>query len=88
LQTFKGYPCKGRGADGVKDEQPKWSMNYSFTQPYYGYPNQWNEAYHRLMDVQRQLEKLDAIDSVVQNMLTYPDAEAILNKIREESKHD
>jgi len=60
--------------------------SFNWTQPY-GY-NQWNEAYGRLIDVQREIEKLEAIDAVIQKMLTYPDAEAILNKIKEKSKYD
>jgi len=59
---------------------------FSFTQPY-GH-NQWNEAYDRLLSVSQELRRLDATDTVVQNMLTYPDAEAIIEKIREESRHD
>jgi hypothetical protein len=36
--------------------------------------------------VEEELIRIDAVDNIVQNMLTYPDAEAILNKIRKESK--
>ena len=53
----------------------KWSMNYSFTQPYTG----WKSA-NKIYD---EIIRLDAIDNIVQHMLTYPDAERILNKIKE-----
>jgi hypothetical protein len=38
--------------------------------------------------VEEEIDALERTDKTVQNMLTYPDAEAILNKIREESKYD
>ena len=38
--------------------------------------------------VEEEIDALDRSDEAVQNMLTYPDAEAILNKIKEESKYD
>ena len=51
----------------------KWSMNYSFTQPYTG----WKSA-NKIHD---EIIRLDAIDNIVQHMLTYPDAEAIIKTV-------
>lgn len=36
--------------------------------------------------VEQEIDALDKADEAVQKMLTYPDADAILNKIRKESK--
>ena len=58
-----------------------WSMSYSFSQPY----NNWS---HPVSSVEKQLIVLEAIDNIVQNMLTFPDVEAILNKINKENRHD
>jgi hypothetical protein len=38
--------------------------------------------------VEEEIDALERTDKTVQNMLTYPDAEFILNKIKEESKYD
>jgi hypothetical protein len=45
----------------------------------------YGEIYEAL-SVEQEIDALDKSDEIVQNMLTYPDAEAILNKIRKESK--
>jgi len=36
----------------------------------------------REIEIQRELDLLDEIDQRVQNQLTYPDAEAIINKLK------
>ena len=56
-------------------EPNKWSINYSWTQPYTG----WKSA----NTIHDEMIRLDVIDNIVQQMLTYPDAERILNKIKE-----
>ena len=62
--------------------------SYSFTQPYpCFFTNEMKEIIQE-RKVEEELDALERTDQAVQNMLTYPDAEAILNKIREESKHD
>ena len=62
--------------------------SYSFTQPYpCFFTNEMKEIIQE-RKVEEEIDALDRTDQAVQNMLTYPDAEAILNKIREESKHD
>jgi hypothetical protein len=44
-----------------------------------------HEIYEAL-SVEQEIDSLDKADEAVQKMLTYPEAEAILNKIRKESK--
>jgi hypothetical protein len=53
-------------------------MNYSFSMPYPGWPKE-----QAVWSIQKELSLLDSIDKSVQNMLTYPEAESILNKIKE-----
>lgn len=61
----------------------------SWTQPYL--PTSYNPFYtpkERVAGVNAVTEemiRIAAVDNIVQNMLTYPDAEAILNKIKEAS---
>jgi hypothetical protein len=55
-----------------------WSMNYSFSMPYPGWPKE-----QAVWSIRKELSLLDSIDKSVQNMLTYPEAESILNKIKE-----
>ena len=56
------------------------SYSYSWTQPY---NVSMNPFYRSVQDAQLELEldRLDAIDILVDEMLTYPDAEAIINKL-------
>lgn len=66
-----------------------WSINYTYSQPYL--PTSYNPFYtpkERVAGVNAVTEemiRIAAVDNIVQNMLTYPDAEAILNKIKEAS---
>lgn len=62
--------------------------SYSFTQPYPCFFTQEMKDIIHERKVEEEIDALDRTDKTVQNMLTYPDAEAILNKIREESKYD
>lgn len=56
----------------------KWNgYSFSFTQPYTVSLN----PYYNQISVAHELQRLDDIDKAVQNMLTYPDAEAIINKL-------
>lgn len=57
--------------------------SFSFSQPYL--PTSFNPFYERARDLEleREIDRLEAADRIVQNMLTYPDAERILNKIRQ-----
>jgi len=69
-----------------------WSYDWSWTQPY----TSMNEFFqgkdcreiYKALTVEQELDRLDQTDEAIQNMLTYPDAESILNKIKEESKYD
>jgi len=59
--------------------QPYVSMNDFFQ------GKECREIYEAL-SVEKELDALDKADEAVQNMLTFPDVDAILNKIRKESK--
>ena len=68
----------------------KWSYSFEWTQPYVNMDDffqgkECREIYEAL-SVEKEIDALEKTDEVVQNMLTYPDAEAILNKIRRQ--HD
>ena len=66
----------------------KWSYDFSWTQPYVS----MNEFFggKEVRDimkeraVEQELDSLDRADEAVQNMLTFPDVEAILDKIKEQ----
>ena len=67
-----------------------WSYDWSWTQPYVSMNDffqgkECSEIYDAL-SVEQELDALDKADEAVQNMLTFPEADAILNKIRKESK--
>ena len=67
-----------------------WSYDWSWTQPYVSMNDffqgkECREIYEAL-SVEQELDSLDRADEAVQNMLTFPEADAILNKIRKESK--
>ena len=68
-------------------ENNKWTVNYSWTQPY-NQPTSFNPFYQAQTTVERELEQLNCIDLLVDEMLTYPDAEAILNKIKKDNAND
>ena len=56
--------------------------SFSFSQPYL--PTSFNPFYERARDLEleREIDRLEATDKLVDQMLTYPDADAIINKIR------
>ena len=60
----------------------RWNINYTWTQPYVS----MNPLYQDQVTA-NELRVLDDIDRAVQSMLTYPDAERILNKIRQKGDH-
>ena len=64
----------------------KWTISHSWTQPY---PSM-NSFYqmNRLVDLQEELRVIEMVDRWVDAMLTYPDAERIMNKIRQGDKDD
>tara|TARA_E500000178_G_scaffold349209_1_gene405756 strand:- start:203 stop:409 length:207 start_codon:yes stop_codon:yes gene_type:complete len=67
------------------DEFPN-TNGYSFkwTQPYL--PVSYNPFYERKTDIAEEMARIEMVDNWVNAMLTFPDAERILNKIRKESK--
>lgn len=73
----------------------KWSYDFGWTQPYVNmegfnlFDNQYirEQAQKNLKEEQteKELALLDSIDEDVRNMLTFPEAEAIINKIKKET---
>ena len=68
--------------------KPIQGYSFSFTQPYPSFFTQEMKDLIQERKVEEEIDALNRSDEAVQNMLTYPDAEAILNKIKEESKYD
>ena len=62
-----------------------WSTNYTYSQPYPSFFTQEMKDLINERKIEDEIDALDRTDEIVQNMLTYPDAEAILNKIKEAS---
>jgi hypothetical protein len=67
----------------------------SWTQPYVSMNGFWsNEQFERTtqkeqaITVSNELARLDFLEDEIQSMLTYPDAEAIINKITKEIEDD
>lgn len=60
--------------------------SFSWTQPYL--PTSYNPFYERKVDVAEEMAKIEMVDNWVDAMLTYPDAERIINKIMKENRHD
>jgi len=56
------------------NEDNKWSINYSWTQPY----SNWN---HPIRSTDQQMAVIKAIDNIVEHMTVYPDAERLLANI-------
>ena len=72
----------------MSQNEPKpwaWKISYSFTQPYS--QETAPQIYNRL-SVEEELIRLDQTDNIVQNMLTYTDADAIIKKITKEMRND
>jgi len=67
------------------DEFPNTNgYSFTWTQPYL--PTSYNPFYERKTDIAEQMARIEMVDNWVNAMLTFPDAERILNKIRKESK--
>lgn len=72
-------------------QDKKWSMSAKFTQPYHGLGSRQLNEYIKGNDqtVANELAWIDYVEEeFIQKMLTYPDAEAILNKIMKENRND
>jgi len=68
----------------------QWSQPYVTMQGFF-VPNEQSErttAKEQSVTVSNELSRLDFLEDEVQSMLTYPDAEAIINKITKEIKDD
>ena len=63
----------------------KWSISYSWSQPYGASSNPF---YSNTPSTQETLARLEMVDRWVDSMLTYPDAERILNKITQQGDRD
>ena len=63
----------------------KWSINHSWSQPYTSLNSffQSKAVQDRVNDlsIEEQLDKIVMVDRWVDSMLTYPDAERIINEI-------
>jgi len=67
------------------DEFPNTNgYSFTWTQPYQ--PTSYNPFYERKTDIAEEMARIEMVDNWVNAMLTFPDAERILNKIRKESK--
>jgi hypothetical protein len=75
--------------DEFRNTNPFNGYTASWTQPYlptsynpfYDYEQQ-EQARERAVELEHLLYDLECIDEQVDEMLTYPDAEAIINKLR------
>lgn len=74
----------------MKPANNNWSINWTWQQPYL--PTSYNPFYERTpkaapqerdRQVTNLLYDLECIDQQVNEMLTYPDAEAIINKVKQ-----
>ena len=66
--------------DPKQNPNRKWSVSWQFTQPY---SVSMNEIYNRSA-VAQELERMDLCEKWIETMLTYPDAEAIINKVKQQ----
>jgi hypothetical protein len=57
------------------------NVSYSFSMPYPGWPKEQSDQ-----TTQKEMEIIVSADEMVDKMLTYPEAEAIINKIRKGNK--
>ena len=62
----------------------KWRMTYSWTQPYSVSLN----PIYQPSSIEDEMSKVEMVDRWVDSMLTFPDAEAILYKIKKEIGND
>ena len=62
--------------------------SFSWSQPYNSYSGMSAGEIYQDLSVREEMIRIDAVDNIVQNMLTYPDADAIINKIRQGESDD
>ena len=65
----------------AKSPNTNFNLSATWTQPYL--PTSYNPFYQTVhqRQVELELDRLDAVDVVVDEMLTYPDAEAIIKRV-------
>jgi hypothetical protein len=69
--------------------KPIKGYSFSFTQPYGVQPKHPPLSEAQRIETANELAWMDYVESeFIQDMLTYPDAEAILNKITKENRND
>ena len=56
-----------------------WNYSFSWTQPYNA---SMNPLYQTNVDLAHELRVLEDIDRAVENMTTYPEAQAIIQKVQ------
>ena len=66
-----------------------WSYDFSWTQPYVDMEGffkgkECREIYEEI-STEAEIDRLNETDKLVEKMLTFPEAEAILNKIKKEA---
>jgi hypothetical protein len=70
------------------NEDNKWSINYSWTQSYPGWDNNFVNTLFNAVDKERktttqnELARLDFLEDEIQEMTEYPDAEKIIKKVK------
>lgn len=73
-------------------DKNEWNMKYTWTQPYQSlnefFQGQSCQEIYNKMTLEEEVDKLEMVDRWVDSMLTYPDAESILNKIKKETGND
>jgi len=60
-------------------ENNNWNYSFSWTQPY---TVSMNPLYQKTVDLAHELRVLEDIDRAVANMDSYPEAEAIIQKVQ------
>ena len=65
-------------------QNKKWTVNYTWSQPYSMNPAYANDIYNQL-SVAHELQRLEDIDRAVEAMDSFPEAEKIIQKIKKSS---
>ena len=60
-------------------DKPSYQITHTWSQPYTSYNPFYQTVQERQLEL--ELDRLDAVDVIVDEMLTYPDAEAIINTV-------
>lgn len=71
--------------EDTPNSEPFKGYSFSFTQSYPGYS--WPDPIKQV-NVINEIARMDFLEEEIQSMLTYPDAEAILNKVMQGDRDD